>query len=69
MSEQVYQQLGGAGKLRSADYVKTYDATPIRGQSTQAAVAAAREWLVSQNEETDDRSSTRPASKDGQSRE
>ena len=55
MSEQVYQQLGGAGKLRNADYVKTYDATPIRGQSTQEAIAAAREWLVSQNEEAGDR--------------
>jgi SulP family sulfate permease len=52
MSEQVYQQLGDAGKLRREDSVQTYDATPIRGQSTRAAIAHAQEWLVSQNEET-----------------
>jgi SulP family sulfate permease len=52
MSEQVYQQLTGAGKLRGVDHVQTYDATPIRGQSTRAAIAHAREWLVSQNEDT-----------------
>lgn len=51
MSEQVYKQLGSAGRLRRQDHVRTYDATPIRGQSTQAAIAAAREWLISQNEE------------------
>jgi sulfate permease, SulP family len=63
MSEQVYQQLGGAGKLRSTDYVQAYNATPIRGQSTRAAIAHAQEWLVSQNEETApaDRSSARAA--------
>jgi SulP family sulfate permease len=52
MSEQVYQQLRDTGKLGSMDHVHAYDATPIRGQSTRAAIAAAREWLVSQNEET-----------------
>jgi SulP family sulfate permease len=51
MSEQVYQQLMSAGKLRDASHIITYDATPIRGQSTRAAIAHAQDWLVSQNEE------------------
>jgi sulfate permease, SulP family len=50
MSEQVYQQLRSAGRLREASHVHAYDATPIRGQSTRAAIAHAREWLISQNE-------------------
>jgi SulP family sulfate permease len=52
MSEQVYQQLRNMGKLQEASHVRAFDATPIRGQSTRAAIAAAREWLVSQNEKT-----------------
>ncbi len=51
MSEQVYQQLRSTGKLREASHIRIYDATPIRGQSTRAAIAHAQEWLVSQNEE------------------
>jgi hypothetical protein len=39
------------GKLQEASRVRAFDATPIRGQSTRAAIAAAREWLVSQNED------------------
>jgi SulP family sulfate permease len=50
MSEQVYQQFRSAGRLREASHVRAYDATPIRGQSTRAAIAHAREWLISQNE-------------------
>ena len=52
MSEQVYQQLRSAGKIREVSHVRAYDATPIRGQSTRAAIAHAEEWLVSQNEQT-----------------
>ena len=52
MSEQVYRQLRNMGKLQETSHVRAFDATPIRGQSTRAAIAAAREWLVSQNEET-----------------
>ena len=65
LSEQVYQQLRGAGRLREDSHVRGYDATPIRGQSTRAAIAAAREWLVSQNEETapDDGSPPKAAQK------
>jgi SulP family sulfate permease len=66
MSEQVYQQLRRTGRLHDASDVRSYDATPIRGQSTQAAVAAAREWLVSQNKEADDGSSAKPARKSGE---
>jgi SulP family sulfate permease len=51
MSEQVYQQLRSVGRLREASHVRGYDATPIRGQSTRAAIAHAREWLISQSEE------------------
>jgi SulP family sulfate permease len=50
MGEQVYRQLRAAGKLRDTDKVQAFDATPIRGQSTKAAIASAEEWLVSQNE-------------------
>ena len=52
MSEQVYQQLSSGGRLREASHVRAYDATSIRGQSTKAAIAAAREWLVSQDEQS-----------------
>jgi len=51
MSEVVYEQLERAGKLGKLSNVYTYSASPMRGQSTRAAVADAREWLVSQNEE------------------
>jgi SulP family sulfate permease len=51
ISEQVYQQLRSGGRLREASHVRAFDATPIRGQSTRAAIAHALEWLVSQNED------------------
>ncbi len=54
MSEQVYRQLRNMGKLQEASHVRAFDATSIRGQSTRAAIEAAREWLVSQNEEAAD---------------
>lgn len=68
MSEVVYEQLERAGKLGQIDNVHTYSATSMRGQSTQAAVADAREWLVSQNEETapDSRPSASAAQEDGE---
>ncbi len=52
MSELASAQLERAGKLGQTGNVHTYSATPLRGESTQAAVADAREWLVSQNEES-----------------
>ena len=51
MNELAYEQLERAGKLGQIGNVHTYSATPMRGQSTRAAVADAREWLISQNEE------------------
>jgi SulP family sulfate permease len=66
MSEQVYQQLRSGGRLREASHVRAYDATPIRGQSTRAAIAHAQEWLVSQSEgsTTNDESSGKAVHED-----
>jgi SulP family sulfate permease len=46
ISEVAYDQLVRTGKLRLTGAVRAYEATPIRGQSTQEAVADARTWLV-----------------------
>jgi SulP family sulfate permease len=46
VSEVAYDQLVRTGKLRLTGPVRAYEATPIRGQSTQEAVADARTWLV-----------------------
>ena len=47
ISEGAYDQVVRTGKLRLTGPVRAYEATPIRGQSTQEAVADARTWLVS----------------------
>jgi SulP family sulfate permease len=47
LSEDVYDQMVRTGKLREADLVRAYKATPIVGESTREAIAAARTWLVS----------------------
>lgn len=52
VSATVRDQLQHAGKLSLTDPVRIYEATEVRGQSTQAAVSEAREWLVGQNEAT-----------------
>jgi hypothetical protein len=49
ISEVAYDQLVRTGKLRLTGPVRAYEATAIRGQSTQEAVADARTWLVSQS--------------------
>jgi hypothetical protein len=49
ISEVAYDQLVRTGKLRLIGPVRAYEATAIRGQSTQEAVADARTWLVSQS--------------------
>jgi SulP family sulfate permease len=54
LSEETYDQIVRTGKLRLTGPVRAYEATPIRGQSTQEAVADARAWLISQNEENRD---------------
>jgi SulP family sulfate permease len=50
MSEEAYNQVVRTGKLRLTGPVRAYEATPVRGQSTQEAVADARTWLVGQVE-------------------
>jgi sulfate permease, SulP family len=49
ISEVAYDQLVRTGKLRLTGPVRAYEATPVRGQSTQEAVADARTWLVGKN--------------------
>ena len=49
VSEVAYDQLVRTGKLLLTGPVRAYEATPIRGQSTQEAVAHARTWLVAKN--------------------
>lgn len=46
ISEGAYEQIVRTGKLRLTGPVRAYEATPVRGQSTQEAVADARTWLV-----------------------
>ena len=46
ISEGAYEQVVRTGKLRLTGPVRAYEATPVRGQSTQEAVADARTWLV-----------------------
>jgi SulP family sulfate permease len=52
LSEDVHDQMVRTGKLREADPVRAYKATPIVGESTREAIAAARTWLVSTGSET-----------------
>lgn len=52
VSTELREQLQRAGKLSLTDPVLIYEASNVRGQSTQAAVSAAREWLVDQKEAT-----------------
>jgi SulP family sulfate permease len=49
ISEGAYEQIVRTGKLRLTGPVRAYEATPIRGQSTEEAVADARTWLVSKS--------------------
>lgn len=46
ISEGAYEQVVRTGKLRLTGPVRAYEATPIRGQSTEEAVADAKTWLV-----------------------
>ena len=46
ISEGAYEQVVRTGKLRLTGPVRVYEATPVRGQSTQAAHADAQTWLV-----------------------
>jgi sulfate permease, SulP family len=46
ISERAREQVVRTGKLGLTGPMRAYEATPIRGQSTQEAVADARTWLV-----------------------
>ena len=46
ISEGAYEQVVRTGKLKLTGPVRAYEATPVRGQSTEEAVADARTWLV-----------------------
>ena len=52
ISEGAYEQVVRTGKLRLTGPVRAYEATPVRGQSTQEAVADARTWLVGKNSDS-----------------
>ena len=58
ISEVAYDQLVRTGKLRLTGPVHAYEATPIRGQSTQEAVADARTWLVGKQDASPDKASS-----------
>jgi hypothetical protein len=47
----VYDQIVRTDKLRLTGPVRVYEATPIRGQSTDEAHADAKAWLVSLDKE------------------
>ena len=49
ISERAYEQVVRTGKLRLTGPVRAYEATPVRGQSTEEAVADARTWLVAKS--------------------
>ena len=46
INQRVHDQIVRTGKLHLSGPVQTYQATPIRGQSTRQAVADAQTWLV-----------------------
>ena len=60
ISEGAYEQVVRTGKLRLTGPVRAYEATPVRGQSTEEAVADARTWLVAKSADAspDDASSS-----------
>jgi SulP family sulfate permease len=49
LSSAASKQLHHAGKLSQAGPVRLFEATPVRGESTHAAVVEAQEWLVGEN--------------------
>jgi SulP family sulfate permease len=51
LSEEVHQQVVRTDKLRLAGPVRLYEATPIRGESTRAALGDAEGWLAGRGEE------------------
>ena len=62
ISEGAYEQVVRTGKLRLTGPVRIYEATPVRGQSTQKALADARTWLVGKSAESPDEGGTNDGS-------
>ena len=62
ISEGAYEQVVRTGKLRLTGPVRIYEATPVRGQSTQEALADARTWLVGKSAESPDEGGTNDGS-------
>ena len=51
ISEGAYEQIVRTGKLRLTGPVRAYEATPVRGESTEEAHADAQTWLVGKGTE------------------
>ena len=51
LSEEVHAELEQMRRLRLTGPMRTFEATTIRGQSTQAAYADAEAWLVAQGDD------------------
>lgn len=51
IGEGAYEQIVRTGKLRLTGPVRVYEATSVRGESTQEAYADAKTWLVAKNPE------------------
>jgi sulfate permease, SulP family len=51
LSEDVYDQMVRNGKLREADPVQAYKASPVVGESTHRAYVDAQTWLVNTSDE------------------
>jgi sulfate permease, SulP family len=51
LSEDVHDQMVRTGKLREADPVQAYKASPVVGESTHRAYVDAQTWLVSTSDE------------------
>lgn len=49
ISNSVYDQIVRTGRLRLSGPVRVYEATPVRGESTNEAYRDAQTWLVSQD--------------------
>lgn len=60
ISEGAYKQVVRTGKLRLTGPVRAYEATPVRGQSTEEAVAHARTWLVGKGADASPDDATSP---------
>ena len=50
ISEEAYDQIVRTKKLRLTGPVRAYEATPVRGESTEEAYADAKTWLVNKSE-------------------